>query len=175
MKKLLIEFGPLLVFLATYKYSNIFIATLWMVFVTIICLALSYFIDKKLSVPLLISGTVLLVAGSVTLISGDSRFIKMKPTMVYVIFGGALYIGVLYNRPVIKEIMGSVLHLNDYHWMQLSKRFAFFFFIMAITNEIIWRNFSESFWVNFKVFGAIPMTILFVLSQSSFLAKHQQK
>ncbi|MGV2432515.1 MAG UNVERIFIED_CONTAM: septation protein A [Rickettsiaceae bacterium] len=174
MLKLLVEFGPILVFFATYKYADIFKATLYMVVVTIVSLIVSYLIDRKISIPLMISGIVLLISGSITLLSGDPDYIKMKPTIVYIIFGSILYIGYMMKNPLIKAVLGSAFSMNDTNWMILSRRFAFYFYTMAIINEIIWRNFSESFWVNFKVFGAVPITLLFIFTQAPFLMRNKQ-
>ena len=172
MLKLIVEFGPLFVFLVTYKYSNILFATISMMIVTAACLLTSYFIDKKFSIPLLISSFVLLISGSITIISGDSRYIKMKPTMVYLIFGGMLYGGVLAGRSFVKDVLGSIFSMDDTHWLILSKRFALFFFSMAAVNEFVWRNYSELRWVQFKVFGAVPIAMLFVISQLPFLYRN---
>ncbi|MEY3197308.1 MAG: hypothetical protein RLZZ59_679 [Pseudomonadota bacterium] len=173
MFKLLVEFGPIVVFFATYKYADIFKATLWMVIVTIISLIVSYLIDKKMSMPLMISGVTLLCTGSITLLSGDPTYIKMKPTIVYVVFGSILYFGYLNKKPFIKHVLGSAFKMNEKNWLVLSTRFAYYFYGMAITNEIVWRNFSESFWVNFKVFGAVPITFIFVLFQLPFLLRNK--
>lgn len=175
MLKLLLEFGPIVVFFATYKQSDIFVATMWMVSVTIISLIASYMIDKKISMPLLISGGILLVSGSVTLLSGDSSYIKMKPTLVYLIFASILFFGICNKKPFAKTILSHAFSMDDRYWMTLSKRFAFYFFMMAIINEILWRNFSEDTWVNFKVFGALPITVLFGLFQIPFLQKHANR
>jgi intracellular septation protein len=173
MLKLLIEFGPLVVFFATYKFANIFLATLWMVIATASCLLISYLVDKKISMVLLISGFILLISGSITLLTGDSMYIKMKPTLVYIIFCIILWIGARKNeKPFISYVLGSAFKMEDSHWIVLSRRFAFYFFIMAVANEIVWRNFSESFWVNFKVFGAIPITAVFTAIQIPFLMKY---
>ena len=174
MLKLLVEFGPILVFFATYKYADIFKATLWMVIVTLISLVVSYLIDKKISVPLMISGVVLLLSGSITLFSGNPSYIKMKPTIVYCIFGGILYIGYLYKKSFIKAVLGSAFSMNDKEWLIMSRRFAYYFFAMALINEVIWRNFSENFWVNFKVFGAVPITLVFIAFQAPFLIRNKQ-
>jgi len=172
MIKLLLEFGPLVVFFATYKYSNIYMATLWMVSVTSISLVISYMIDKKISMPLLISGSVLLMSGCITLLSGNPMYIKMKPTIVYMVFCGILSFGVLNNKPFIKNLLGNIFVMEDKYWLVLSKRFAMYFFMMAVINEVVWRNYSESFWVNFKVFGAVPITFVFILMQLPFLQKY---
>ncbi len=172
MLKLILELGPLIVFLITYKYSNIFLATMLMIGVTSICLFLSYLVDKKISIPLLLSGGILIVAGGITLVTQDSKYIKMKPTIVYLIFSFILFIGVMYKKPLVKNVLGNTFIIDDKYWMILSKRFAYFFIMMAIVNEIVWRNYSESFWINFKVFGAIPISLLFMATQVPFLNKY---
>jgi len=173
MIKLFVEFGPVVVFLITYKYSDILLATKLMILVTIFCLLLSYVIDRKISVPLLLSAIILIVLGSITVLTGDSEYIKMKPTIVYVIFSCALYIFAKKERPLIKDLFGPVVSLKQEHWLILSKRFAGYFLSMAVVNEIVWRNFSDGVWVSFKVFGAFPITILFVALQIPFIMRNQ--
>ena len=146
-----------------------------MVAVTTIALIISYTIDKKISMPLLVSGCVLLISGCVTLISGDSKFIKMKPTIVYVLFAGILLFSSMKKKPLLKQLLTSVFTMDDQHWITLSKRFAVYFFAMAIINEFVWRNYTESFWVNFKVFGAVPITVAFIATQIPFLMHHSHK
>lgn len=173
MLKLLIEFGPLVVFFATYKYANIFLATVWMISATVACLLISYLVDKKVSMVLVISGVILLISGSVTLLTGDSMYIKMKPTLVYIIFCIMLWIGGMNKqKPFISYALGSAFKMEDHHWIILSRRFAFYFLFMAIANEFVWRNFSESFWVSFKVFGALPITAIFAATQIPFLMRN---
>ena len=174
MLKLLIEFGPIVVFFATYKYADIFKATLCMVVVTLLSLIVSYIVDRKISIPLMISGTILLLSGTVTLLSGDPSYIKMKPTFVYMIFGIILLAGYIKNKPFIKHVLGSAFSMNDTNWLVISLRFSYYFFGMAIVNEIVWRNFSESFWVNFKVFGAVPITLVFIMFQVPFLLRNKE-
>ncbi len=175
MLKLLLEFGPIVVFFATYKQANIFFATSCMVVVTIVSLIISYLIDKRISMPLLISGSILLVSGSITLISGDAMYIKMKPTIVYLVFASILLIGVMQEKPFIKAILSHAFKMDDKHWLVLGKRFAGYFFMMAVVNELVWRNYSEDFWVNFKVFGAVPITMIFIALQIPFLKQHAKK
>lgn len=175
MLKLLVEFGPIIVFFATYKFSNIFTATLIMLIVTLLGLILSYIIDRKISMPLLISGSILLTSGSVTMISGDPSYIKMKPTIVNLAFGSILVYGIMRGQGFMKYVFAAAIKLSDQNWIVLSKRFALYFFTIALVNEFVWRNFSESFWVDFKVFGFVPLTLLFVLSQTPFIYKKQSK
>jgi intracellular septation protein len=148
-------------------------ATKLMIIVTMFCLLISYLIDKKISVPLLLSALILICSGTFTILTGDSKYIKMKPTIVYLVFSAALYIGALKNMPLIQNVLGGVVSMKQEHWLNLSKRFAVYFLAMAIINEIVWRNFSDGIWVSFKVFGALPITFLFVLLQIPFLLRNQ--
>ena len=173
MIKLFVEFGPLLVFLITYKYSDILLATKLMILVTILCLFLSYLIDKKISIPLLLSAFILVILGSITIFTGNPGYIKMKPTIVYIIFSAVLHIAAIKNKPLIKDIIGNVFTLKHEHWIILSKRFAYYFLTMAILNELVWRNFSTDIWINFKVFGALPITFLFIGAQIPFIMRNQ--
>ena len=173
MIKLLLEFGPIVVFFITYKYSDILLATKLMICVTSVCLAISYWVDKKVSIPLLLSAVVLMISGIITIATGDSKYIKMKPTIVYLIFSGALYIFARREVPLIKNLLGQVIEMKNENWIVLSKRFAVYFVGMAIINEIIWRNFSDNFWVNFKVFGALPITLAFLALQLPFIIQNQ--
>ncbi len=175
MLKLIVEFGPIIVFFATYKYSDIFMATMLMLAVTGIGLIISYIIDRRISVPLLISGSVLLATGSITLISGDPKFIKMKPTIVNLVFGLILLFGTFRKAGLIKYVFAAAIKMTDESWLILSKRFAYYFIIMALINEYVWRNFHEDFWVNFKVFGFVPLTILFIILQAPYIFKNQIK
>ncbi len=175
MLKLLVEFGPIIVFFSTYKYSDIFMATMLMLAVTAIGLVVSYIIDRRVSMPLLISGSVLLATGSITIISGDPKFIKMKPTIVNLVFGLILLIGALKGRGLVKYVFAAAIKMPDLCWLTLSRRFAAYFLIMAVTNEMVWRNFSEEYWVNFKIFGFVPLTVLFILTQAPFIYKNQIK
>ncbi|NDB83045.1 MAG: septation protein A [Alphaproteobacteria bacterium] len=174
MLKLLVEFGPIVVFFATYKFSDIFQATILMLLVTLLGLVVSYLIDKKISIPLLISGGVLLSTGSITIFSGDPSFIKMKPTIVFGIFSLILFFGVLRNQGLVKYVLGTAIQMEERAWKSLSIRFASYLLFSALLNEYIWRNYSESFWVNFKVFGFAPMTLIFVALQIPFLLRNQK-
>lgn len=171
--KLLVEFGPLIVFFATFKLSDIFVATGLMLVTTIGGLLVSYLIDKKISLPLLISGSILIISGVITIVSGDSKYIKMKPTIVYGIFGLILYIGTLKQKGLVKEVFSAIVKMEDQAWITLSWRFAIYFFVMAIINEIVWRNYSEDIWVNFKIFGFVPLTLLFIGLQAPFIHKNR--
>jgi len=144
-----------------------------MVAVTLLCLSISYYVDGKISKPLLISGIILLISGSITIISQDPKYIKMKPTVVYLIFSAAIIYGLWKNNLYLKQALGGSISINDKAWITLSGRFAVYFFMIAILNEVIWRNYSEAFWVNFKIFGVAPITMIFIAFQVPFIYRNQ--
>lgn len=170
--KILLELGPIVAFFATYKLSNILFATAIMIAVTIICLSISYYVDRKISKPLLISGVILLISGSITIVSQDPKYIKMKPTFVYLIFSGVILYGLWKNNLYVKQALGGSISINDKAWVTLSQRFAVYFIMIAILNEVIWRYYSEAFWVNFKIFGVAPITLVFIALQLPFIYRN---
>lgn len=174
MLKLLSEIGPVIAFFAGFFYGGgIQNATLYMLITSVICITLCYVIDKKVSKLSIISTTVLLVSGSITLISGDSMYIKIKPTILYAIFGIIFLMSGIRKNPFIKYALESIVRLKEESWIILSYRTAAFFFFMAVVNEIVWRNFSDETWVKFKVFGVIPITFIFILLQLPLLLKNK--
>jgi intracellular septation protein len=175
MIKFLTEYAPIIVFFVCYKLYGIFYATGCMMGATIIALIIAYSYEKKIPKITLISACILFLSSSLTLFTGDSSFIKIKPTIAYSIFGLILYIGLFYKKIFLKSMLGHAIKLSDENWVILSKRFAFFFFFMAILNEIIWRNFPEDFWVNYKLFGTPGLMFLFFFSQTLFLYKNNLK
>lgn len=174
MLKFFSELAPLASFFIGYFYGgNIQSATLYMLITAIICVTACYFIDGKVSISSLVSSGVLLISASIALISGDSMYIKIKPTILYVIFGSAFFISAVRNKSFMKYMLDHFIQLEDKNWNILSYRSAAFFLLMAILNEIIWRNCAEATWVKFKIFGAIPITILFILLQMPFILKNK--
>jgi intracellular septation protein len=174
MLKFLSEFGPLAAFLIGYIYGNgMRDAALYMLLSSMIGITICYIFERRFYTFSLVSFGILFVSAVATLISGNSMFIKMKPTILYIIFACTLWITAIKNRPVMKSVLNSTFNLKEESWNILSYRFAAFFFFMAIINELVWRNFDELFWVKFKVFGAIPLTLLFILLQLPFLLKNK--
>jgi len=176
-----IDFGPLLLFFVSFLYwkrNHPDEAMIWAAAVLAVAatLALIYgWIRYRHTSPILIFST--LVIGAVALfaaMTGDKRAIYMKPTFVNTVFGIAVIGGVAIKKNVIKMFMGSAFELPDTKWNIFAIRWGIFFFAMAILNEIIWRNFSETFWASFKVFGFLPLTLLFTLSQLPFLNRYGQ-
>ena len=174
-----IDFGPLLIFFASFMYLKRDYpddAMIWAagILAAAAALALIYaWFKYKHTSPVLIFSTV--VIGGFALAAflfDDKRFIYMKPTVMNAIFGIAVIGGVFFKKNVIKMMMGSAFELPDAKWNIFAVRWGVFFFAMAILNEMIWRNFSETFWISFKTFGFLPLTILFTAGQIPFLTRH---
>lgn len=174
MLKFLSEFGPLVAFLMGYIYGDgMRDAALYMLLSSVAGIAVCYIVERKVYTFSLISFGILFISAIATLSSGNSMFIKIKPTILYMIFSGIFLFTSIKNRPLIKSLLNNTFHLKEQSWNVLSYRFAIFFFCMALVNELVWRNFDELFWVQFKVFGALPITVLFFLLQIPFLLKNR--
>ncbi|MBF8246461.1 MAG: septation protein IspZ [Rickettsia sp.] len=176
MLKLISEILPIAVFFISYKAKDILFATFVTLIVSIFHIIISYWITKKITIVQIIYATSLLFFGSITLWTGNSSFIKMKPTIFYCILSIIIFISDRMNKPVLKKILNDVIAFQEkYHWSNLSNRSALFYLLLAIANEIIWRNFSEIIWVRFKVFFVIPLIALFILLQIPYILKHNTK
>ena len=141
----------------------------------VISLGLSRILLKEWPVMPLISAVVVLIFGGMTLYWENEIFIKLKPTIVNTLFGIALLIGLAFGKPLLSIVMGSVFRLTDEGWKKLTFRWALFFFVLAALNEIVWRTQTSDVWVNFKVFGIMPLTIIFALSQAPLISRYEQK
>jgi len=174
MLNFLTDFGPLGVFFIGYSNNGILTATLYMLIASIIGIVITYITERKINLVNIISSGLLLISASLTLFSGNSIFIKMKPTVLYIIFSGIFLVTNFKWQPAIKFVLGKAISLKEESkWRDLNIRFMFFFMIMAVMNEVVWRNFSEETWVNFKVFGALPVTILFMVTQMPFIMRNK--
>ena len=167
----IIDYGPSIIFFFTYYVANLFIATASIIVATAVALILSYIADRRIPVIPLITAGVVGVFGGLTLWLNDETFIKMKPTIIQVIFSSVLIGGLLTNRLFLKSLMGSAWHMTEEGWRVLTLRFSLFFFLSATLNEVIWRTQSTNFWVNFKVFGLIGLTIVFIVTQLPLLKR----
>lgn len=173
LRRSLVDFGPLVLFFVAYRLFDLYAATATVMVAAVAAVFLGYVFDRKLHPVPLATAVIVLVFGGLTLYLNDKTFIKMKPTMIYGLFAGLLLGGLAFNRLFIKYLFGAALELGENHWRILTARFGGFCLGMALLNELIWRNFSESAWVTFHTFGAIALTVLFSLSQVPFLLKHQ--
>lgn len=171
--KFVLELGPLAVFFLTNNRYDIFVATGAFMAATVISLIASRILLKKIPVMPLVTGAFILVFGSLTLYLQDDVFIKMKPTIVNLLFAAALGTGLFFGRSLMKILLGEVIKLKDEGWRKLTTRWAYFFLLLAILNEIVWRSFSTDSWVAFKTFGIMPLTMIFMLAQIGLLQKYQ--
>ena len=170
---LALELGPLVIFFLGNARLGLFRATALFMVATITALLASWFLTSRLAIMPLVTGIVVLIFGGLTLVLHNDMFIKLKPTIIYALFGGALVAGLVMGKPLLGILFDSVFDLTEEGWRKLTWRWALFFFAMAILNEVVWRNFSTDVWVSFKLFGAVPLTFLFGAAQYPLLMKHQ--
>ena len=175
ISKLLIDIGPLAVFFIFYTRSDLKSAILPFMIATIIAVLLSYIIEKKIPMMPTVGAIIILIFGGLTIYFDNETFFKMKPTIINLLFAGILYGGHILNTPLLQYLLGGTLKLQDEGWLILTKRWIYFFIALAILNEIIWRTQSTDIWVNFKVFGILPITFIFTLTQFSLIKKFQIK
>ena len=138
----------------------------------LVALAVSYALTRHLAIMPIVTAVVVLMFGGLTLFLHDELFIKLKPTIIYVLFGGTLVGGLAFGKPLLGMVFDSVFHLTDEGWRKLTWRWAIFFFALAILNEIVWRTQTTDFWVSFKLFGVAPLTFLFAALQFPLLNKY---
>jgi intracellular septation protein len=170
--KMALELGPLVVFFIANARAEIFVATACFMAAMVVSLALSWLILKKIAIMPLVTGAVVLVFGGLTLWLQDDTFIKIKPTITNTLFGSVLLGGLLFRQSLLKYVFGEVYKLRPEGWRALTLNWGVFFFVLAVINEILWRNFSTDVWVAFKVWGVMPLTVLFSISQISLLNKY---
>ena len=171
--KLLIDIGPLAIFFIFYIRSDLQTAIIPFMIATIIAVIFSYIIEKKIPIMPTVGAIIILIFGGLTIYFDNEVFFKMKPTIINLLFAAILYGGVILNKPLLKYLLGAALKLEDAGWSILTKRWISFFIALAIINEIVWRTQSTDIWVNFKVFGILPLTFIFTLTQFSIIKKYQ--
>ena len=174
--KFLTDFGPLIIFFYYYYDSgkDLKIAIPPFIIATIIALAIVWFLEKKIPTVPLLSGILITFFGGLTIYFNNPVFIYVKPTIINILFGLSLMLGKYFTKePVLKKLMGKSISLTDNGWEILNKRWIYFFFGLAILNELIWRTQSEEFWVNFKVWGLLPITFIFTAFQIGLINKYK--
>jgi intracellular septation protein len=171
--KLALELGPLGLFFFANQRAGIFAATAIFIAATLVALAAHYVLVRKLPIMPLVSGVVVVVFGGLTLFLQDELFIKLKPTIVNTLFGATLLAGLYFRKPLLEIVLDSVFTLTEEGWRKLTFRWAIFFFVLAAINEVVWRTQTTDFWVSFKVFGIMPLTIAFALAQTPLLMRYE--
>tara|TARA_Y100000590_G_C15699979_1_gene1006404 strand:+ start:1312 stop:1863 length:552 start_codon:yes stop_codon:yes gene_type:complete len=176
--KSLADFGPLLIFFVIYFYGDNDLGEAIPPFIiaTLISLVVIYFLEKKLPMIPLTSGILITLFGGLTLYFDNKIFFYMKPTIINLLFAGFLFFGKYFtDKPLLKIFFQGAINLENEGWQKLSFRWVCFFTFVALLNEVVWRTQSEEFWVNFKVWGLLPITLLFTLSQFPLINKYKLK
>ena len=176
--KVVADFGPLLIFFILYfnNENNLKVAIPPFIVATLISLIVIYFLEKRIPMVPLIGGVIITLFGGLTLYFDNKIFFYMKPTIVNLLFAAILYFGKYFTRkPLLKIFFKTAMKLQDEGWKKLNDRWIVFFIVVAILNEIVWRTQSEPFWVNFKVWGLLPISFLFAASQISLINKYKLK
>lgn len=170
--KYAIDYGPILAFFIAYKIAGLMMATLALMIATALATLLIYLLTRRLAIMPIVTLLVVGTFGGLTLWLHDDTFIKMKPTVIQGLFAVVLFGGLAMKKPLIRYIMGATLQMDDAGWHHLSLRFAFFFAAMAALNELVWRTQPENIWIDFKVFGILGLTLLFILTQIPLIMRH---
>ena len=172
--KLALELGPLVLFFLTNARSNLFTATAVFMVATLVALIASWLLMKRLAILPLVTGVVVLVFGGLTLALHDETFIKIKPTIVNTLFGLVLLGGLAFGKSLLAVVLDAAFELTDEGWRKLTLRWGVFFLFLAVLNEVVWRNFSNDVWVAFKVWGTMPITIVFAMCQVPLMQRYEK-
>ena len=170
--KLTLDIGPLVLFVAAYSRFGIFAGTGVLMIAVVAALVVTYTMTRRWPIMPVVTAIVVLVFGGLTLALHDETFIKLKPTIIYGLFGGTLLGGYIFEKPLLAIVLDSVFHLTEEGWRKLTLRWALFFFALAALNEVIWRTQSTDFWVNFKLYGFVPLNLAFMALQYPLLMRH---
>jgi len=173
LAKLALEMGPLILFFAVNATTNLMTATAVFVAATVVSLITSFLVARTIPVMPLIGGVFVIVFGGLTLYLDNDLFIKIKPTIVNLLFAAILFGGLMAGKLFLKLVLESAFKATDEGWRILTWRWSIFFIVLAVINEIVWRNFSTDTWVAFKVWGIMPLTMVFGMAQVPILIKHQ--
>ncbi len=170
--RMAVEIGPLAVFFIANNRFDIFTATAAFMVAITISLAVSWVLARHIATMPLVTGVFVLVFGALTLYLNDDLFIKVKPTLVNGLFAAILLGGLFFGKSLLKVVFDGTFRLTPEGWRKLTWRWAIFFVFLAVLNEFIWRNFSTDFWVSFKLFGNVPITMIFAIAQVGLLQRH---
>lgn len=170
--KLVLDIGPLVLFFAANAKFGIYAATGAFMVAVLVAIAVSYALTRHVALMPLVTAAIVLVFGGLTLILHDDLFIKLKPTIIYVLFGGTLLAGLAFGKQFLSILFDQMFHLTAEGWRKLTWRWVIFFFALAVLNEIVWRTQTTDFWVSFKLFGVVPLTMLFGALQYPLLMKY---
>ena len=174
--KFIADFGPLLIFFTVYYKSgnNLSVAIPPLIIATIVAVAVVYFIERKIPYVPLIGGIIISLFGGLTLYFNNPVFLYMKPTIINIIFASGLIIGkIFFNKNFLKFFFKTAFQLDEMGWDKLNFRWAYFFIFLAFLNEIVWRTQPETTWVNFKVWGMLPITFIFTALQLPLINRHK--
>lgn len=191
--KLALDLGPLLLFFfanskpalfepwlapllpaaeRTGEHSGIFVATAAFMVAILAALVISYVLTRRLPIMAIVSAVIVVVFGGATLFFQNDTFIKMKPTIIYLLFAGTLFGGMILRKPLLATVFDQMFHLTEEGWLKLTMRWGLFFLALAVLNEIVWRTQTTDTWVSFKVFGVTPLTFIFAALQYPLIMKH---
>ena len=176
--KFIADFGPLLIFFTIYfnNDNDLRLAIPPFIIATLIALVVVYFLEKKIPIVPLTSGILITVFGALTLYFDNKIFFYMKPTIINLLFAGVLFFGKFFTeKPLLKMFFQNAFNLENEGWKKLNQRWILFFLFVAILNEIVWRTQSEVFWVNFRVWGLLPISFVFAASQFPLINKYKLK
>ena len=173
-----LEIAPLAAFFIAYRFAGggeqgLIPATVALMIATSIAVAGYYWLFRKAPVMPLVTLVVVLIFGGLTLWFHDTTFIKMKPTIVNGLFAGALLGGLAFGKSLIRIVLGEAISLSDEGWRRITWVWAAFFVLMAVVNEVVWRNFSADVWANFKTYGSPVIAIIFSIAMTPLLSKYQ--
>jgi intracellular septation protein len=191
--KLALDFGPLVLFffanskptlfqpflspiiptaVAIGERAGIFVATAVFMVAILVTLVISYALTRRVPAMAVVTAVIVFVFGGATLLFQNETFIKVKPTIIYLLFAGTLFGGIIFRKPLLSTVFDQVFNLTEEGWRKLTVRWALFFLALAVLNEIIWRTQSTDFWVTFKVFGVLPLTFVFAAFQYPLVTKY---
>jgi len=171
--KILIDIGPLAIFFIFYTRSGLQASILPLMIATVIAVLFSYILEKKIPIMPTVGAGIVLIFGGLTIYFDNEIFIKMKPTIINLVFAVILYGGMLIRKPFLKILLGAALKLEEEGWRILTNRWIGFFIALSILNEFVWRTQSTDIWVNFKVFAILPITFIFTMTQFPLIKKYQ--